>query len=194
MGAKGERTRERILDAALELFSENGSNAVSIRAVAVRAGISHSGLLRYFRGKDDLVVAALQRRDIISATSVTQREHPDPGVVLRSFLEATERNTRAPHVVALLAKMSAEATESDHPAHDHFASRYQTLCRTLATALEAVLPAERRDEAVELARGMVALSDGLQLQWLLAPDAVDTPGFIRSYLLQAGVPAEVLQP
>jgi AcrR family transcriptional regulator len=52
---------EKILDAAEELFSRNSPNAVTVRDVAERAGVTHALVHSYFGSKDDLMNAAIQR-------------------------------------------------------------------------------------------------------------------------------------
>jgi AcrR family transcriptional regulator len=54
--------RERILDAAYELFSRRGIKAVGIDAIIDRSGVARMTLYRHFRSKDDLVLAFLERR------------------------------------------------------------------------------------------------------------------------------------
>jgi AcrR family transcriptional regulator len=49
------RTRDRVLDAALELFNERGSASVSTNHVAARAGISPGNLYYWFGDKDEIV-------------------------------------------------------------------------------------------------------------------------------------------
>lgn len=60
-GAPG--ARERILDAAYELFSRNGIQAVGIDAVITRSGVARQTLYRHFASKQDLVLAFLERRE-----------------------------------------------------------------------------------------------------------------------------------
>jgi AcrR family transcriptional regulator len=55
--------RERILDAAYELFSRNGVRAVGIDAIIERAGVARMTLYRHFDSKDALVLAFLERRE-----------------------------------------------------------------------------------------------------------------------------------
>jgi AcrR family transcriptional regulator len=55
--------RERILQAAYELFSTRGIQAVGIEAVITRSGVARQTLYRHFGSKQDLVLAFLQRRE-----------------------------------------------------------------------------------------------------------------------------------
>jgi len=56
-------TRERILIAASKLFYAEGIRAVSVDAVAEKAGLTKRTLYYHFRSKDDLVAAYLTARD-----------------------------------------------------------------------------------------------------------------------------------
>jgi AcrR family transcriptional regulator len=57
------KARERILDAAYELFSKRGIRAVGTEEILAKAGVAKSTLYRHFRSKDELVLAFLQRRE-----------------------------------------------------------------------------------------------------------------------------------
>jgi AcrR family transcriptional regulator len=56
-------TRERIISAASSLFYNEGIRAVSVDAVAEKAGLTKRTLYYHFRSKDDLVAAYLAARD-----------------------------------------------------------------------------------------------------------------------------------
>lgn len=53
--------RERILEAALEVFSRHGFRGSTIDQIAVKAGMSKPNLLYYFRRKQDIYEAVLAR-------------------------------------------------------------------------------------------------------------------------------------
>src|SRR4029077_20053357 len=59
----GLSARERILDAAYELFSRRGIQAVGVNEVIERAGVATATLYRHFPSKDELVLAFLQLRE-----------------------------------------------------------------------------------------------------------------------------------
>ena len=57
--ADGRQTRQTILDAALELFADNGYFGTSLRDVAAAVGVRESALYNYFPGKEALFEALL---------------------------------------------------------------------------------------------------------------------------------------
>jgi AcrR family transcriptional regulator len=57
-----EATRERILEATVELLKEEGPEALSVRAIAERVGMSHMALYTYFENRDALIAALRQRQ------------------------------------------------------------------------------------------------------------------------------------
>jgi AcrR family transcriptional regulator len=55
--------RRRILDAAYDLFSQQGVRAVGVDAIIERSGVARMTLYRHFGSKDALVLAFLERRE-----------------------------------------------------------------------------------------------------------------------------------
>jgi len=58
-----KKGRERLVAAAVELFYRRGFGAVGIDQVIAAAGVTKTTFYKHFEGKDDLMVAAVQRRD-----------------------------------------------------------------------------------------------------------------------------------
>jgi AcrR family transcriptional regulator len=56
-----ERTRQAILDAAREIISTQGPEALSMRAIAQEIDYSPAGLYDYFAGKEEIVVAVCEQ-------------------------------------------------------------------------------------------------------------------------------------
>ncbi len=82
-----DRTRTRILDAALELFNQRGVGAVSLRAVADQAGVSSGNLHYHFATKETIVRALLDRRSELTDPVLAV---PDDGPTVR-WLESALR-------------------------------------------------------------------------------------------------------
>jgi AcrR family transcriptional regulator len=74
------KTRDRILDAALELFAENGFEGTPITAVERRVGLTAGtgSFYRHFRSKEDLLRAAIEHEvDRIMAEIHEARSEPE---------------------------------------------------------------------------------------------------------------------
>jgi AcrR family transcriptional regulator len=56
---KGERTRRRLLQLAIERFGERGYRRTSVSEIARQAGVTQAAAYAYFEGKEDLFVAAV---------------------------------------------------------------------------------------------------------------------------------------
>ena len=76
----GARTRERILDIALDLFSEKGFDKSSLREIAEQLGTSKAAIYYYFASKDDILMALHQRLHEILGRTVAQLGGEPTGV------------------------------------------------------------------------------------------------------------------
>src|SRR6478752_6844102 len=54
VGARGQRTQQRILDAALKVFGEVGFHQCSIDSITTLAGCSRVSFYQYFSSKEDV--------------------------------------------------------------------------------------------------------------------------------------------
>jgi AcrR family transcriptional regulator len=61
--SSGGPARERILEAAYDLFSRRGIRAVGIDTIVEASGVARMTLYRHFASKEALVLAFLERRD-----------------------------------------------------------------------------------------------------------------------------------
>ena len=176
--ANGLETRARILDAAVVVFGEHGYHGSSLRAIASVAGITHPGLLYQFPNKAALLIALLEDRDIANSKVIAQAidsgdSHFDGMVnLLRSNAEQAE-------LVELFMIMASEATRLDHPGHDYFKQRYAGVLKRMENQLLDSADDGRLAPGVDpavMARVLVAVMDGLQIQWLMSrqPDS-DSP-------------------
>jgi AcrR family transcriptional regulator len=182
--AKGRAKRREILDHAMSLFGEVGYHRASLREIAARCGISHPGLLHHFPTKQSLLLAVLQHRDAVDG----ERLFTDRATgldTLRSLVALVTLNSTRRGIVELFATLSAEATSADHPAHAFFVERYRALVNDLDLAY-----ARTRDEGMlrpgiapgVAARQLIALMDGLQIQWLLDHRGMDMAAVLRAHI------------
>lgn len=85
-------TQEKLLDAAIEAFSENGFKGTSTRDIAERAGVHHPLITYHFQNKDKLWRAAADRvfRDFRHslAASLEHHKHEGPKQRMASLIKA----------------------------------------------------------------------------------------------------------
>ncbi|NQX13136.1 TetR/AcrR family transcriptional regulator [Microbacteriaceae bacterium VKM Ac-2855] len=174
--AKSAERRAAIVEAAFEVFAERGFNSGSFQDVADRAGMSQTSLLHYFPNKSALLLAVLDRRDEIVD------DIPDASQSLTdSILGRAHANVKIPGVIQLYTVLCGEATTAEHPGRDYFVTRFRNL-RTEYAAELRTLPLREGVDPDRAAATIVALWDGIQLQWLLEPDAVDVELVLADYL------------
>ena len=180
--AKGRAKKAEILAQAVAIFGESGYRGASLRDIAARCGISHPGLLHHFPTKEALLLAVLEQRDVEDR----QRMAGDGsrGVdTLRATVDLVRLNTDRRGIVELYAVVSAEATATDHPAHDYFVDRYTESVSAIAQAYrEADEDGELRDgvDPTHAAQQLIAVMDGMQVQWLLADGDLDMVEPVRT--------------
>ncbi|WTW93109.1 TetR/AcrR family transcriptional regulator [Streptomycetaceae bacterium NBC_01309] len=81
--------RDLLLDAAEQLLAEQGTTALTLAAVATRAGVSKGGLLYHFPTKEALVKALVQRLIDEFDAAVDERADGSPGSYTRAYVDAT---------------------------------------------------------------------------------------------------------
>jgi AcrR family transcriptional regulator len=177
--ARGDRRRQQILDAAVELFAAKGYRSTGVAALAERVGMTAPGMLYYFGSKEGLLRETVAERDRASA--------PHAGDVgdLASLRDIGKHNVETATLVRLYVVLGAESFDPDDPLHDFFVERYETARALTRTLLERDLAEGRirADADIEqLAREIIAVIMGLEVQWLADPERVDLETSIRDYI------------
>jgi AcrR family transcriptional regulator len=175
---KGLERRAQILSSAIALFAERGVGA-SLRAIGEAIGVSHAALRYYFASRDELLVEVYRAHEAqIHETEAHKHSAPDEVSAVAMMEKSAERNRSIPGLVELYATLTTDALQGQqHPATREFV---QARYRRVRTDLAERIRAGQRSGAIaadvdpdDAAALVVAASDGLQLQWLLDPDAVD---------------------
>ncbi|WP_250008624.1 TetR/AcrR family transcriptional regulator [Actinoplanes sp. M2I2] len=157
--------RRQIVEVTTRLIAERGFWGLSMQDVADGCGLTVPGLLHHVGSKDGLLLAVLDHRDREDMRSVGEQA---PGTLRETCAALVRRNAAQPEIVRLFAVLEAESLTPDHPAHDYFDARQRKTVEMLSE-----LATDETGDALTLARQIVALMDGLQLQWLRYPESVD---------------------
>ncbi|WP_200303817.1 TetR/AcrR family transcriptional regulator [Streptomyces adelaidensis] len=174
--ANGVESRQRILDAAVEIAGERGYEGTSIAAVSAKCGLPASSIYWHFKDKDDLIAAVIERSfgtwlaavelpDEAAGTPVERAAHMAAGVA-RSLLEA-------PDFLRLGLMLALENRPTEPRGRTVFLQVRDIAARKITDVVTELFP-DLDEEAVRLLTTYaVAGADGLFVQREIQGEAVD---------------------
>lgn len=187
----GDESRRRILDAAEELFGEQGFERTTFVDIAERSGISRGSIPWHFRNKDGLLIAVYERA-VQRFLDQHDRDQGN-GHTIREEMERTEEWLQRPAAAMVYNTITAALTAGD-PVHNHFVKFHRGGRRHLAAVISASTPDETVPAGVDpdqLAGVINGAFIGLHLQRHLDP-TFDMSGAMQTLIamveLALGVP------
>jgi len=184
--AKGKAKRAEILDVALEVIARSGYSGATVKELADAVGLSQNGLLHYFGSKDALFAEILRRRDEVAQAEVEFESEDFADTLVDRVLSAVDVELSSPGMAQLALRVTGEATEPDHLAHEYLRERYANIRVVVEEAVRRFQDDGRvsRDvDAVAVAALIYASWDGLMTQWMY-DNTVDVRAHL-AYLLRA---------
>lgn len=183
--APEEARREQILAAAYAVALRMGIDGVTVRAVAAEAGLSHGLLVFYFKQKDHLIAALLDR--VLATTALLRMPEdaarlPDPTAGLRAVLRhELERLAHGPQDFRLFVEYWALGTR--HAViRVRIAAALERYRGALRTVAERAIGAPRDATAGVTADGLaavaVSLISGCAMQAMIDPEAFDMTAYV----------------
>jgi AcrR family transcriptional regulator len=166
---RGAARRAEILATALELVRREGYPATTLGAIARELGVDTPHIVYYFGSREALIRELLERWDA-ETRAADAGASSDP---LGSLAEGVRRDGAWRGIVQLHLAFAAESADPAHPAHDFVGGRLASTVDGIATVIAAGQASGAVVDAGEprrLARGLVALAHGLQLQALHDPE------------------------
>lgn len=162
-----QRSREKIMEAALELFATKGYLPTSIHAITRKAGVSKGLLYNYFESKQILLKEVLQK-EMDALFNMFPEPEPDQNpldivieIIHLSFNMYRSNDHRSSMLVALLAQPHI---------HVHFADYYKATVKKIIPGLIALMQALGDKNPKAAAYTLGALLDGIALDWHLLGD------------------------
>lgn len=181
----GLESRRRILIGAAQSFGRRGFAGATLRQIAAEVGVAHGSLVQHFGSKDELLLAVLRLWDEDLTDSLPELH----GVAfLRGLGDLVRGHAERRPYIELFLTISVEASDPSHPAHDYIRARATRVRERVVAELKVAASSGDvlTSDEYELecaARELLALMNGLEMQWLLDPD-VDLGGIFQPYLNQ----------
>jgi AcrR family transcriptional regulator len=166
--APAKTARERVLEAAEDLFYREGVRAVGIDTIIARSGVAKMSLYRNFASKDDLIVAYLEERNrqfFAWWDRVVGTQDAVPRTRLRGLIEATIEKVRRPGYRGCpFLNTAAEFPHAAHPARAVIAAHKKEVrerLMDLCQALDACRPEALTTQLIVLMDGVYASAGSL---------------------------------
>jgi AcrR family transcriptional regulator len=188
--------KEEILQVASEHFAQHGFHGATLSAIAEAVGLTEPGLLHYFHSKVDLLQGVLDYRDRVDKSKFLAILEQEKLSLFSALQDLVAVNQQRPGLVQLFTVIVGESINQEHPSHDFFVQRYRALRKAMVEFFEQDAGGEGFEADVDLEQLVVliiAVMDGLQVQWLLDPENVSMMrafelfcSAIQAYLEPAG--------
>jgi AcrR family transcriptional regulator len=179
-----EISKKRILDAAVDVFSEHGFHRFRVREVALRVGLTEAGVLHHFASKQVLLQEVLAYREVSSNQVIANLEKKRGEVALRDLYKVAESIVAEPRRLQLYLLLEVEGLTPNGPTKGYFSSRNELNRNALVKHMREGQQDGVFREDVNLgvlAREAVAFMDGIGLQWLTEGQTFDLVEAYRSY-------------
>jgi AcrR family transcriptional regulator len=193
-----QQTRERLLDAAAEVFNRLGYHGASLEAVAEAAGYTKGAVYSNFATKGELFAALLDRS---SQERFAQQTEATDALTLTQLADAAgemlHRQAREDETWDLLQVEFWLAAMRDPALRERMCEGSEELYREWGRRLDAKFAEAGVDapfSGTDFARLINALGSGMLLQVSLEPNAIDPSLFTRAIRLLAGLPDERSEP
>jgi AcrR family transcriptional regulator len=174
-----QRRRDQIIEQAIDVLGERGYFGFTIKDLATRCDLTNPGLLHYFPSKEHVllgVLDALEKREIVlikplADLALAAGTAPGGKAAVIKVLRATVlRSCSQPRLMRLFVELQSEALNPDHPAQAWWQHRLTATSAFFVDLLRPFVP-----DPDGRARLLLAMSDGLSLQWLHADQSFDLP-------------------
>lgn len=164
-------TRDRLIETALNLFYMDGFHAVGLDRILAEVGVTKTTFYNHFESKEDLVIAAIRRRDEWETQTfsrmVQERAGYEPRAMLLAMFDVLDEwFTNDDFLGCLYINACAEFPSRHDPVHQVAADHYREAERTLHQIAEAA----GADDPTTLARQLVLLIQGAFARRLVIHD------------------------
>ncbi len=172
-----EERRNQILDTAEDVFAKRGFDEAKMDDIAQRSGLSKGAVYWYFKKKDDIIGALLERvfrRNIVALRRIAT----EPTTVKERLLHCAEQTSRDFQALSRLMPVALEfyaVALRQRSVRKHLASMYDELLSIFIPLMdEGMRNGElAATDARRAATLMIAIYEGLGLIWTISPKLVD---------------------
>ncbi|MEU5893906.1 TetR/AcrR family transcriptional regulator [Streptomyces sp. NPDC047461] len=174
--ANGVESRQRILDATVEIAGERGYEGTSIAAVSAKCGLPASSIYWHFKDKDDLIAAVIERSfdTWLTAVVLPDEETGTPRERITAMAgNVAQSLVDAPDFLRLGLMLALERRPAEPRGRTVFLQVRAIAHAKIAEVTETLFPGLDEEAVDTLATYAVAGADGLFVHREINGDAVD---------------------
>jgi AcrR family transcriptional regulator len=181
---QGQRTRQLIIDVTTRLFASRGYAGTSLDLIAKEAKTSKSSIFWHFENKEDLLFTVVDRAmtDWEMEAGHQILAQPDPPSQLEKLIdEYRDLALNRPDTLRLLLGLLLETADVNPTVKERFQKMYRGYRNSIRLVIEEGLQGgyfTRRLPPEHLSAMVLALFDGLFIQWFLDPVGVPEEIFV----------------
>ena len=153
MGTKGENNRQRIVEAAEDLFYRRGYNQTSFQDISDATNIPRGNFYYYFKTKDDILTAVIDGRiaNIAAMLGRFDAETSDAKARLLLFSDILESGSDdVMQSGCPLGTLSSELGKDDSVLHEKSKQAFALLCDWLKKQFDAMGLSRANELAIDL--------------------------------------------
>lgn len=187
-----QEKRLQIMEAAMKVFAEKGLTRSRIADIAEEAGIGKGTIYEYFRNRDEIFIEScnLMIKDYMSNIREIAASSIDPTDKLYSITKISFEMTYqfSPDMAALLTDIWSHSIRTNfedrkglldiRPVYDEARQIYTDIINDgIKRGIFKDIP-----DAEAVSSAILGIIDGLQLQWMLAPDKINLVDIADKFL------------
>ena len=175
-----ERSMNRLIQAAFELFVIRGYHATSLEAISSKAGLTKGSVYFYFGSKEKLILHMFEvlREDLVDGLVATLRNPVGSHVdrIIRYIHKGADFGAERPNELLFMIQIAIE-----------FARQENVIATAIRAAVEAVVSEAQAVGSMSsdidgrsFASMIVAVHDGMMLEWHLRGAEISGPDLVKN--------------
>ncbi|GBO84870.1 hypothetical protein A6779_14750 [Marinobacter adhaerens] len=182
-----ERSMKRLTQAAFELFVIRGYHATSLETISSKAGLTKGSVYFYFGSKEKLVLQMFDvlREDLVDGLVATLRNpvgnHVDR--IIRYIHEGADFGAERPNELLFMIQMAIEFARQDNDIAKAIRELYGDVHKAVEEVVQeaqAVGAMSSDIDARSFASMIVAVHDGMMLEWHLRGAEISGPDLVKN--------------
>lgn len=170
--------KQRIINAAIQVMQENPMEEVTVRKIAMQAGLTTGAIYHHYKNKDELLFDVIKQSLQFThrlAESVKNENHKKGRELLEEIVSEVGKRLSKSEEQKLYILLLNDAIARNHPVRKKYEENYRAIIENTADLFEEAFELKNEGHKRGVAALLVAAMDGIAIQQALGvlPDSQD---------------------